>query len=338
MRFWCGRNCKECMSLRIQQKANCVRKRDDPATLSIKRKEGKDAEKGLIAHLNDLTLVDHEIYDQTLLFPPKTLVWENGGYNNRDEETVVERPQEDLDFVEELKEQRSDFLENHFVGVVPRKRRDAGGYHGRPDKILLGYIVVVRNDTEEDLPWYLGEVVKESEEGSNEFTICEYGPACQKKQTDPTAVKWAARFQGTEKIWVGNKQRRNSRKEVEVTRDEYHMDAKAKPSKKEYKPLLKVITADNVVEWDTQEKFFKKLAVPKHSSQSKNRRRRNTGRTLRKWVLTMVAMNPRVAWDAQSSDEEEEEKNTLEEKEGYGEGASASSSSSSSASSSSASL
>jgi hypothetical protein len=338
MRLCCGRACEECMLLRLQQKINCVLKKDNAATLSSKRKNGKAAEEAMLAHLNDLTVLGHEVFDRTKLFPPTTWVWENGGYKDRIGQNVNERTQEEKDFVEVMKEQRSDFTENHFVGVVPRKRRDAGGLHGRPEKILIGHIVVVRNTKKEDLPWYLGEVVKESEEGSSTFTICEYGSACQKKQTDPTKIKWAARFQGTDLIYVGEKSRRKKGgKQVLVTRDEFHLDAKGKPSNAKMKPLLKEITDMHVVEWDTQENVFHTVRVVKHTTQSKNRKRGVTGRTVKKWVYGMVAMNPRMQWGEveDSSDEGEEKKNTSEEKEGYGEGFSVSSSSSTASSSSS---
>ena len=90
-------------------------KRDDAGTLSQKRKDGKKAEKELLDHLNDLTIGCHDVYDRTKLFPPTTLVWENGGYKERPEDIVRERGQKEKDFVEELKLERSDFLENHFV-------------------------------------------------------------------------------------------------------------------------------------------------------------------------------------------------------------------------------
>jgi hypothetical protein len=186
--LWCGRNCKECKVLRLQQKENCVLKKDNALTLSRKRKEGKLAEQALLDHLNDLSLVHHEVYEQTKLFPPTTWVWENGAYLNRGLDEM-KRSEDELDFLEELKEERKDFFANHFVDVVPRQRRDAGGPQGRPKKILLGHIVVVRNDSSEDLPWYVGEVVKESEEGSLTLTIQEYGSACQKKQTDQIQVR-----------------------------------------------------------------------------------------------------------------------------------------------------
>jgi hypothetical protein len=113
------------------------------------------------------------------------------------------------------------------------------------------------------------------------------------------------------------------------------LDSTAKPSNKNFKPLVKVITVEQAIEWDTQEKCFMALRELKHTPKTKNRKRTHTGRVLKKWLLQAVARNPRVgrgressSENESSSEEEKEEKQPIS----YGEGGSSSSSSSSSSS------
>ena len=134
-------------------KANCVLKKDSKETLSEKRKFGKVAEDQMNEHMNDKSTSEHNLYSSEKLFPIALgdLIWENGGYLPRGENQDVVLSQIDIDFVEELKETRMDGLENHFVSVMPRVRRDAKDSK-RPEKIAVGHIVVIKNAKNGHLP------------------------------------------------------------------------------------------------------------------------------------------------------------------------------------------
>jgi hypothetical protein len=112
--FLCCSACEECLLLRTRQKGNGVLKADDNETKKLKRRLFNSAEKELTAHLNDLSIPNHGLYNEEHRFPKGDLIWENGSYKDLEEE---EKTHTEAVFLEKLHAATEDFRENHYVGT-----------------------------------------------------------------------------------------------------------------------------------------------------------------------------------------------------------------------------
>jgi hypothetical protein len=268
--------------------------KDAPDLKAEKRRANDEATAALRKHLMDDDSSEiHGKYPQRYAFPPTRFRWTTNGY----EDIVLSTFRLDEDeakLVEAIKAVEVEGYELHHVGNVgkrPPKSKPKrtwqlnarsgkkSGQKVRPDKISIGHIVVVRDG--EFFPWYVGEVVEVGEH--NSILICEYGTNRQLEglkqlgsTIDPVHIRWAARFNGTEM--------KNGK---ELNRDEYHFDSASTPSISAlYKPHVRAIDLDAIIEYDAPEVIFMKG------------RKEGCGRCVRKWVVDVIDSNPRVRWNS----------------------------------------
>ena len=268
--------------------------KDAPDLKAQKRRANDEATAALRKHLMDDDSSEiHGKYPQKYAFPPTRFRWTTNGY----EDFVLSRfrlNEDEAKLVEAIKAVEVEGYELHHVGNVGKRPPKSkakrtwqlnarsgkkSGRKVRPDEISIGHIVVVRDG--ELFPWYVGEVVDAGED--NAILICEYGTNRQLTELkqvgntiDPGNIRWAARFNGTE---VKNGK--------ELNRDEYHLNSASAPSIAAlYKPHIRAIDLDAVIEYDAPEVIFK------------TSRKVGCGRYVRKWVVDVIDSNPRVRWNS----------------------------------------
>ena len=154
------------------------------------------AEKDMMAHLNDLEIPNHGLYNKEHLFPQGKLIWENNAYVCQLEDEDENKTEIESIFLEKLRDTTTDFNENHYVGTAKRLRRDGMGAYARGEEAKVGFIVVF-SCVEGDLKWCVGEVM-EVEDENGYLTVCEYGCTGNIKRTNTENIKWAARYRGVE--------------------------------------------------------------------------------------------------------------------------------------------
>jgi hypothetical protein len=274
----------------MNMKDNGILHREDAKTKARKRKAHKAAEKALMKHLNDFSIGEgtHGLYDVEKVFPPEgRYVWENGAYVDT-EEVKIEESEKLL--LEALVEQRKDFREGHYVAVSVLLQRDGNGKYARPEEIKVGHIVIFKVEGMEEgkLPWCVGEVMSRTE---TKLSVCQYGCEERNKTQKTKNIKWGAQFQGTEfrVHHTVRTVRKGKRQKVSKVYDEFHLNAAAKSSSKNMKPVMLEMLAATVAEYDEPKEMFKAV------TQAVNRKK-NKGRELKKWVLDVLSDMPNLDW------------------------------------------
>jgi hypothetical protein len=292
----CCRSCQQCLVLRERQKENGVLKADDKNTKKKKRKGYKSAEKDMMAHLNDLSLPNHGLYNEEHLFPEGKLIWENGEYAEVEEEEG--QTELELGFLKEVHGATEDFNENHFVGTKARVRRDGQGKYKRPEHIEVAHIVVYRLDdvAEGQLKWCVGEVMSVTEPRGF-LTVCEYGSTNIRKDAITREIKWAARFRGTEMTAHKDKRGKKKTKAMQEV-DEFQLTASCTASTKNLSPLLITIEETAVAEYDEREIIFKGLQGKTKGTNTRTARTAK-GRKLKAWVFDVLIANTKVDWNGE---------------------------------------
>jgi hypothetical protein len=286
----CCRACPTCVELRMNMKDNGILHREDAKTKARKRKAHKAAEKALMKHLNDSSIGEgtHALFDVEKVFPPEgRYVWENGGYVDT-EEVKIEESEKLL--IEALAEQRKDFREGHYVAVSVLLQRDGNGRHARPEEIKVGHIVIFKVEGMEEgkLPWCVGEVIGRTE---NMLSVCQYGCEERNKTQQTKNIKWGAHFQGTEYRLHPEVRtvKKGKRQKVSKQYDEFHLNAAAKSTSKNMKPVMLEMSVEAVAEYDDPDKMFKTVTQAVLRKKAK-------GRDLRKWVLDVLSDMTNLAW------------------------------------------